>query len=85
MNKWQLQDAKNKLSNIVDIAMQGSPQCITRRGKEVVIVIGINDYKKLKKKKLGFSEFLMSGTKSDELELTRAIGKVRESELCNIF
>nr|WP_253308519.1 type II toxin-antitoxin system prevent-host-death family antitoxin [Rickettsia endosymbiont of Ceutorhynchus assimilis] len=32
MNKWQLHEAKNKLSNIIDTAMHGKPQCITKRG-----------------------------------------------------
>lgn len=81
MDKWQLQEAKNKLSSIVDIAMHGTPQCITKRGKEAVIVIGINDYKKLKKKTLDFNEFLMSGVKSDQLEIKRASGKARGIEL----
>ena len=25
MNKWQLHEAKNKLTNIIDIAMHGTP------------------------------------------------------------
>ncbi len=39
MNKWQLHEAKNKLSNIIDIAMHGTPQCITKRGEEAVVII----------------------------------------------
>ncbi|KJV92735.1 prevent-host-death family protein [Rickettsia bellii str. RML Mogi] len=34
MNKWQLHEAKNKLSNIVDTAMQGTPQCIIQKGEK---------------------------------------------------
>ncbi len=81
MNKWQLHEAKNKLSNIIDIAMHGTPQCITKRGEEAVVIMGIKDYQKLKNKKLDFSQFLLSGTKYDQLEIERVIGKVREIEL----
>ena len=36
---WQLQEAKNKLSEVVDQAIAEGPQVITRRGEEVAIVI----------------------------------------------
>jgi prevent-host-death family protein len=81
MNKWQLHEAKNKLSNIIDIAMHGKPQCITKRGEEAVMVIGMKDYQKLTKQKLSFSEFLLNGPKFDELEIERVRGKAREVEL----
>lgn len=42
MHKWSLHEAKNKLSSLVDIATQGKSQCITKRGEEVVVVIGID-------------------------------------------
>ena len=29
---WQLQDAKNKLSEVIDRALKQGPQLITRRG-----------------------------------------------------
>ena len=48
MNRvWQLQDAKNKLSEVVDEAMQNGPQLITRRGIEAVVVISFADYRKM--------------------------------------
>jgi antitoxin Phd len=75
MNKWQLHEAENKLNSIIDTAMHGKPQCITKRGEDAVIIIGINDYKKLTKQRPNFSEFLLSGPKSDDLEIDRARGK----------
>ncbi len=32
---WQLQEAKNKLSRVIDDAINNGPQIITRRGVEV--------------------------------------------------
>jgi prevent-host-death family protein len=81
MKKWQLHEAKNKLSDLVDIAMHGKPQCITKRGEEAVIVIGIKEYQKLKQKKLAFNEYLLAEPKFDDLEITRAQGVSREIEL----
>ncbi|ASX27965.1 prevent-host-death family protein [Rickettsia sp. MEAM1 (Bemisia tabaci)] len=81
MNKWQLHEAKNKLSNIVDTAMQGTPQCITKRGEEAVVVISMKDYKQLTKQKLSFSEYLLSAPDFNKLDLQRVQGKARDFEL----
>ncbi|HHV61973.1 MAG TPA: type II toxin-antitoxin system prevent-host-death family antitoxin [Firmicutes bacterium] len=35
---WQSQTAKNRLSEVVDRALKGSPQLITRNGKPAVYV-----------------------------------------------
>ena len=43
-NTWQLQDAKNKLSELIDNAESGEPQTITRRGKRSVVVLNADDY-----------------------------------------
>jgi antitoxin Phd len=36
---WQVQEAKNKLSEVIDRASKDRPQLITRRGKPAVYVI----------------------------------------------
>ena len=41
---WQLQEAKNKLSQVLDDALKDGPQIITRRGVEVVIVIAYEQF-----------------------------------------
>jgi len=54
---WQLQEAKNKLSEVVNEAIKHGPQIITKRGVETVIVLSYDQYRKamLNQKKL--SEF----------------------------
>ncbi len=37
--KRQLQDAKNRFSAVVDAALGGEPQHVTRRGRPVVVVV----------------------------------------------
>lgn len=44
---WSLQDAKNKLSEVVNQAVSKGPQTITRRGKETAVVISVDDFQKL--------------------------------------
>ena len=46
-NHWQLQEAKNKFSSLVEQAQQKCPQIVTKHGKEAVVIVSIDDYKKL--------------------------------------
>jgi prevent-host-death family protein len=39
--RWQLQDAKNKLSEVVRRALEEGPQTITVRGKDTVVVSAV--------------------------------------------
>ena len=45
MNRqWRLQDAKTHLSQVVERALHGTPQHITRRGKDAVVVLSEREY-----------------------------------------
>ena len=44
---WTLQDAKNRFSAVVDAAMKGTPQEVTRRGKPAVVVLAAGEYERL--------------------------------------
>jgi prevent-host-death family protein len=44
---WTLQDAKNKFSAVVDAALAGTPQEVSRRGKPAVVVLSAADYQQL--------------------------------------
>ena len=44
---WTLQDAKNKFSAVVDAALSGAPQEVSRRGHPAVVVISAASYRDL--------------------------------------
>lgn len=44
---WTLQDAKNRFSAVVDAALSGAPQEVTRRGKPAVVVLSSAEYHRL--------------------------------------
>ena len=44
---WTLQDAKNKFSAVVEAALAGTPQEVSRRGKPAVVVLSIAEYQRL--------------------------------------
>ena len=60
---WPLQDAKNQFSKVVDSALQGTPQVVTRRGVPVVVVLAAEQYDLLTQKEQadnGFARLLLS-------------------------
>ena len=69
---WQLQEAKNKFSEVVEEALKHGPQVITKRGIETAIVLSYVEYRRLalSQKKLSdfFRESPMAGA---DLDLTR--------------
>ena len=42
-----LQDAKNRFSAVVDAALAGRPQEVSRRGKPAVVVVSAEEYHRL--------------------------------------
>jgi prevent-host-death family protein len=42
---WGVAEAKAKLSDLVDAALRGEPQIITRRGAEAVVVVSAAVYR----------------------------------------
>ena len=47
MVEWSLQDAKNRFSAVVNAALTGEPQTVTRRGVPAVVVLAVEDYQRL--------------------------------------
>lgn len=45
---WTLQDAKNRFSAVVDAALAGQPQEVSRRGKPAVVVLSAADYAQMR-------------------------------------
>jgi prevent-host-death family protein len=53
MSRWQLQEAKNRLSEVVRKAADEGPQVITLRGEDAVVVIAVEEYGRLTRKPRG--------------------------------
>ena len=45
---WTLQDAKNRFSAVVDAALAGQPQEVSRRGKPAVVILSAADYAQMR-------------------------------------
>lgn len=44
---WSLHDAKNRFSAVVDAALAGTPQAVSRRGRPAVVVLSASSYQHL--------------------------------------
>ncbi len=81
-DKWQLQEAKNQLSEVVRKAQSEGPQVITVHGTDAAVVIAAKDYARLKRprgKLVAF--FRKSPLVGIELDLTRDRDTGRKVEL----
>ena len=66
---WQLQEAKNRLSELVKMSAQ-APQSISLRGKPVAVVISMESYNKLIKPRESLVKLLKSAPENlADLEL----------------
>ena len=77
---WKLAEAKNRLTEVVNLALSEGPQTITRRN-DTVIVISAAEFAELTGNRPGFKDYLTHGESFEGLELTRDPGPGRDVEL----
>ena len=69
---WQLQEAKNRLSELVELALHQGHQTITRHGEPVVVVVNVRDFQRWRRRQGSLVEFLRkSPLPGVELDLRR--------------
>jgi prevent-host-death family protein len=77
---WNLADAKNRLSEVVNLALSEGPQTITRRN-DAVVVISSAKYAELTGERPSFKKFLFEGPSLEGLDLKRDESPMRGVEL----
>jgi antitoxin Phd len=75
---WQLQEAKNRFSEVVEEALVHGPQVITRRGVETAVLLSYADYQQMILSGQKLSDFFrQSPLVGVDLDLTRDTSPVR--------
>lgn len=64
---WQLQEAKNKFSKLVEKAQHEGPQFVTKHGKKSVVVLSMEEYKKIVRPKSDLFQFIQTSPLSKTL------------------
>jgi antitoxin Phd len=67
---WNLADAKNRFSEVVNLALTQGPQRVRRR-KDTVVLVAADEFERLLGRRPSFKDFLTQGESFDGLELGR--------------
>jgi prevent-host-death family protein len=68
---WQVQEAKTRLSELIEDADSKGPQIITRHGAERAVVLSMKDYRALTAHQPNLKEYLLHGPKVESFETPR--------------
>lgn len=80
MHTWQLQEAKSRFSEVVDLSLSEGPQMVTRRGQDAVVILSASDYRRLcgSPSLLGV---LLNAPRGEPLNLERSSEPIRKVDL----
>jgi prevent-host-death family protein len=80
---WQMHEARQKFSELVRRALNEGPQVVTRRSREVVVVLAAEEFRRLTVSTPDFKEFLLFGPdlSAPDLERTRDCDLPRDIQL----
>jgi prevent-host-death family protein len=77
---WQVQEAKQRFSELLRAAASEGPQIVTRHGHEIAVVIEVSEFRRLRGDTADFKDYLRSGPEFDDLELVRSDELPRDIE-----
>lgn len=63
---WQVQEAKQRFSELLRAAQSDGPQIVTRHGEEIAVMIDIAEYRRLRGDVADLKEVLLGGPKFDD-------------------
>jgi prevent-host-death family protein len=78
--RWQVQEAKQRFSEVLRAAESGEPQIVTKHGEEVAVVIDIAEYRRLRGETVDFMAYLCAGPHAD-LDVERSTEPPRDVDL----
>ena len=79
---WQIQDAKQRFSEMIRAVTHDGPQIITRHGEEVAVVVDIAEYRRLTRPAVDLAGLLLGGPKlsDDGVEALTEIEAERKAD-----
>ena len=63
---WQIQEAKQRFSEMIRAVTTEGPQVITRHGEDVAVVVDIGEYRRLTQPAADLASILLGGPKLDD-------------------
>lgn len=78
---WQVQTAKQHFSELVERARREGPQVVTKHGKDAVVVVSAEEYRRLRPSGPGLVDFIRSAPDFELLDLRRATDQGRDVDV----
>jgi prevent-host-death family protein len=78
---WQLQTAKQHFSELVELARRDGPQVVTKHGRDAVVVVSAEEFRRLRGNGPSLVECIRSAPDFDQLDLDRPDARGRDVEL----
>lgn len=78
--EWRMAEAKNRLSEVLNLVSSVGPQRVRRR-QDAYVVMREEDYERLAGRTMSFKAFLMQPAGLDELDLARDPSPMRDVKL----
>jgi prevent-host-death family protein len=78
MQTWQLQDAKSRFSEVVDLTLKEGPQLVTRHGQEAVVILAASAYRQLSGQTPRLMECLLDAPRGEPLADERSAEPIRD-------
>ena len=57
---WQVQQAKARFSELLERALKEGPQTVTRHGKPVAVMVPVEEYRRLRRRRKSLKALLAS-------------------------
>jgi antitoxin Phd len=80
MHTWQLQEAKSRFSEVVDLTLTEGPQMVTRRGQDAVVILSANDYRRMSGTS-SLLKLLFNAPRGEPLDIVRSQEPIRDIDL----
>jgi prevent-host-death family protein len=79
---WPVADAKARFSEVIDQAISSGPQTITRNGRDTVVVVSVDEWRRKVRRKGNLAEFFANSPLRDsQLVVERSKDRGRRVKL----
>lgn len=69
--RWQIETAPSEFPKLVEKALSAGPQIVTRQGEDAVVVLSVDEYRRLTEGGPSFKQLLASAP-LDDIDLERS-------------
>jgi antitoxin Phd len=78
MHTWQLQEAKSRFSEVVDLTLSEGPQVVTWREQDAVMILSARDYRRISGSAPDLIAALIKALRGEPLHLESSHEAIRD-------